>query len=73
MGAGGAGTGSEAVPAVAVMVATDSKLSNCDVHDAPEEESISVPNALPGAPGLLEVARSSPVVMQFADTDSRND
>ena len=68
VGAGGAETGSEPVPVVAVMVATGSGSSKCDVHDA-SEESISAPNALPGAPGLLEVEGSSPIVIQSAETD----
>lgn len=66
---GGVGAGLEPVPVVAVMVATVSVSSKCDVHDAPEE-SISAPNALPEAPGWLEAAeRSSPIVIQSAVTD----
>jgi len=57
-------------PVSVVMVATDSGTSKRDVHDAPEEESMSVPNALPGAPGRLEVAEiSSPIGIQSAVTN----
>lgn len=61
------GGGAEPVPSAAAIIAGS---SNCDVHGVPGEEPISVPNALPGAPGWLEVAeKSSPHGIQSCRTD----